>query len=249
MDERSTPGERRQPFRDAGGDGAIVFDPRRLSQASPELFEPAHYAAEAQPVQGQGGRGAAWFVRGVFGAGVLRRYRRGGWAAYVSDDAYWWRGETEVRSLREFALLQRLRDKGLPVPAPIAAMYLRRGPLYRTAILVERIPDVRSFVDCVQADAAAAPWGAVGAAIGHCHRAGARHADLNAHNVLVDQARKPWLIDWDKGTMESAPGDWCIDVLNRLERSLRKRVAGLREGAIEQGMQTLRKAHALELGA
>lgn len=249
MEDRSTPGERRQPFRDKGGDGVIVFDPQRLSQATPELFDPAHYAAEAQTVQGQGGRGAAWFVRGVFGAGVLRRYRRGGWAAYLSQDAYWWRGESEVRSLREFALLQRLRGAGLPVSSPIAAMYRRHGPLYRAAILVERIPDVRSFADCVRSEAAAAPWGAVGAAIAHCHRAGARHADLNAHNLLIDRERKPWLIDWDKGTVESGPGAWCAGVLDRLERSLRKRVTGLREGVLEQGMRTLRKAHALELGA
>lgn len=248
MEDRSTPGERRQPFRDAGGDGAIVFDPRRLSQATPELFDPVHYAAEAQPVQGQGGRGAAWFVRGVFGAGVLRRYRRGGWAAYLSQDAYWWRGESEARSIREYALLQRLRGAGLPVPSPIAAMYRRRGPVYRAAILVERIPDVRSFADCVQSDGDAAPWGAVGAAIGHCHRAGARHADLNAHNLLIDQLRKPWLIDWDKGRMESGPGPWCAEVLDRLERSLRKRIVGSGVNAIEQGMRKLRKAHSLELG-
>lgn len=249
MEDRSTPGERRQPFRDEGGHGAIVFDPQRLSQAAPALFDPAHYAAEARPVQGQGGRGAAWFVRGVFGAGVLRRYRRGGWAAYLSRDAYWWRGEPEVRSLAEYALLRRLRSAGLPVPAPIAAMYRRHGPLYRAAILVERIPEVRSFADSVQTDAASAPWGAVGAAIGHCHRAGAHHADLNAHNVLIDRERKPWLIDWDKGTMENGAGEWCAAVIDRLERSLRKRVTGLREGVLDQGMSTLRKAHALELGA
>lgn len=248
MEEKSTPGERRQPFRDDGGDGTIVFDPQRLSQANVQLFDPAHYADEAQPVQGQGGRGAAWFVRGVFGAGVLRRYRRGGWAAYLSQDAYWWHGEAQARSLAEFSLLRRLRSAGLPVPAPIAAMYRRRGPFYRAAILVERIPDVRSFADSVQSEAAAAPWGAVGAAIGHCHRHGARHADLNAHNVLIDRERRPWLIDWDKGVIEGSPGEWCAAVLDRLERSLRKRVTGLRAGTIEQGMRTLRKAHALELG-
>ena len=69
--------ERQQSFRGPRGEGAIVFDPTRVPQATPDLLEPAWWGDAAVPVA-SGGRGAAWFVRGAFGDGVLRRYRRGG---------------------------------------------------------------------------------------------------------------------------------------------------------------------------
>ena len=101
MDALTASGSR-QSFRDAGGQGTIVFDPARLGQATPALFDPGSYGARAHAVQDKGGRGAAWFVQGEFGDGVLRHYRRGGWMAHASKDAYWWRGERRVRSLHEF---------------------------------------------------------------------------------------------------------------------------------------------------
>jgi len=233
----------RQPFRDERGPGAIVFDPARLRQATPDLFDPAMYGDQAVPVTGEGGRGSAWFVRGAFGDAVLRLYRRGGWMANVSERGYFWHGEAKVRSFAEFSLLKSLHAAGLPVPAPIAADY-RRGLLrYRAAILIARIPGVASFARRVREDGIDAPWAATGAAIARVHRHGARHADLNAHNILVDAAGAPWLIDWDKGRLEAGPGAWCDAVLDRLERSLRKLCHDLPAERITQGMQVLRQAH------
>jgi 3-deoxy-D-manno-octulosonic acid kinase len=239
--------EHTQAFRDAGGEGSIVFDPARLRQASPSLFDPGAYGADARPVSGRGGRGAAWFVDGDFGAGVLRHYRRGGWAARASKDGYLWQGRARVRSLREFTLLRFLRAAGLPVPAPIAAWYLRRGWQYRAAIIVERIPGSISLVEAV--NAGEAPWTAVGAAIARCHRHRAHHADLNANNILLDRGREPWLIDWDRGCIEPSIGAWTQRVLDRLQRSLLKECVTVPAARLEEGMAALRAAHARELAS
>ena len=237
----------RQPFRDAGGQGAIVFDPARLSQADPILFEPGSYGDSARMVQGQGGRGSAWFVRGEFGAAVLRHYRRGGWMARISDDAFLWQGEAHVRSLSEFDLLVELTRAGRPVPAPIAAIYHRALGRYSAAILVTRISAVGNFAARVSESPAAAPWSAAGKAIAECHRARAHHADLNAHNLLVDGAGQVYLIDWDKGRIEPAVGEWCRRSLDRLERSLRKHCPEIDAADIAAGMSELRGRHDLEL--
>jgi 3-deoxy-D-manno-octulosonic acid kinase len=239
----------RQPFRDERGPGAIVFDPARLRQATPDLLDPAGYDAQAQLIAGDGGRGAAWFVHGPFGDGVLRQYRRGGWMASLSKDRYVWRGESHVRSIVEYSVLGDLRSLGLPVPAPIAAAYWRGAFSYSAAILIERLAGVRSFAGFVSADADTAPWAAVGATIARFHRLGARHSDLNAHNVLVDKDAQVWLIDWDKGRRVGGPGAWCDAVLDRLERSLRKVCAGLPDAEISQGMGWLRQAHQRGLSA
>jgi 3-deoxy-D-manno-octulosonic acid kinase len=240
-------GDQEQAFRDAGGEGSIVFDAGRVRQASPALFDPHAYGTGARPVRGAGGRGAAWFVDGEFGAGVLRHYRRGGWAARASKDGYLWQGKARVRSLMEFQMLRRLRAFGLPVPAPIAAWYLRRGWRYRAALLVERIPGASSLVEAV--NAGDAPWAAVGAAIARCHRHHAHHVDLNANNIVLDRERQPWLIDWDRGRIESAPGAWMQRVLDRLQRSLLKECATVPAARLVEGMAALRAAHDRELAA
>jgi 3-deoxy-D-manno-octulosonic acid kinase len=224
MDTGSAAAERQQPFRDARGNGAIVFDPMRLQQASAELLDPAAWGAAAEPVA-TGGRGAAWFVRGPFGDAVLRRYRRGGLAARFSGDRYVWRGEARARSVAEFRLLARLRALGLPVPAPLLAGWWREGFAYRAAILVERIAGARPLSSWLAGDVDAAPWEAVGTTIAAFHRHGVDHADLNADNVLVDRDGRPWLIDFDRGR-ERGAGSWRRRNLARLRRSLAKLAAG-----------------------
>ena len=239
----------RQPFREANGQGTIVFDPTLLQQAGPELFDPGAYGRSAQPVIGSGGRGSAWFVNGEFGAGVLRHYRRGGWMSALSQSSYQWRGEARVRSLLEFELIGRLRELSLPVPAAIAAGYWRRGMHYRAAIITQRVHQARSFADSVLAQGSNAAWTTVGAVLGRSHRAGAHHADLNAHNILLDAGDNAWLIDWDKGRLEKKPGAWVKVVLARLERSLRKICVGRSPVELAAGMQALRSAHDLEMAA
>ena len=74
METQAADIERLQPFRDAHGQGEIVFDPTRLRQADRSLFDPGHYGADAKVIGGQGGRGSAWFVRGEFHTTTLEEW-------------------------------------------------------------------------------------------------------------------------------------------------------------------------------
>jgi 3-deoxy-D-manno-octulosonic acid kinase len=234
-------------FRDARGQGGIVFDPARLRQADWSVFDPATYAS-AEPVDGEGGRGSAWFVQSDCGPAVLKRYRRGGWMAAFNRDAYLWLGRDHVRSLREFELLRRMHGSGLPVPAPIAAGWLRVGLCYRATLLTRRLAGMESLVASVRRLGRDAPWAAVGAIIARFHASGLRHADLNAHNVLVD-GEEVFVIDWDKATTEPGAGAWCNAVLARLARSLRKQLPDVPKATLDDGLQRLRAAHAAGLRA
>lgn len=198
----------------------MLSDASRLADSGPEVFNPAHYGDGARLVDA-GGRQAAWFVQGLGWQGVLRRYRRGGMIARVSRDAYLWNGEDRTRSFREYRLLAAMRAQGLAVPAPLAAAYWRQGPIYRAAIVVERIPGVQPL-----AHALAEPlWGAVAEAIVRMHRAGVWHADLNAFNILIGGDGLVWLIDFDRGTQSVLSERQRQGNLDRLRRSLVK-VAG-----------------------
>jgi tRNA A-37 threonylcarbamoyl transferase component Bud32 len=65
------------------------------------------------------------------------------------------------------------------------------------------------------------PWEAIGACIRRFHEQGVYHADLNAHNILLDAQDRPHLIDFDRGQLRPS-GDWQRRNLARLRRSLLK---------------------------
>ena len=116
MDLSTTAPNCRVPIHQQGEQAAIVFDTRLWQQADSVFFDPAHYGEGATPVSGKGGRGAAWFVHGPFGNAVLRHYRRGGWAAKISNSRYFWRDEASVRSIHEFRFMQSLCEKNSKTP-------------------------------------------------------------------------------------------------------------------------------------
>ena len=234
--------------RDGNGEVGIVFDPMHLRQADWDTFDPARYPG-ATAVDGEGGRGAAWFIDGEAGPAVIKRYRRGGAVARLSSDAYLWLGERQVRSVREYALLRTMRELDLPVPLPLAAGWLRQGLRYRCCLMTQRLGGVDSFVDVVATRGAGAPWAAVGATIARFHARGLRHADLNAHNLLLGPGDAVHVIDWDKGRVELAGGRWPERVLDRLERSLRKQLPQLHPDVLADGMARLRAAHMKGLAA
>ncbi|MGY1425323.1 3-deoxy-D-manno-octulosonic acid kinase [Lysobacter sp. A289] len=230
------------PFHEDGGYGAILFDITRVRQAQPEWFIPAAWEGQARPVD-SGGRGGAWFVDAPFGPAVLRRYLRGGMVAKLSRDRYVWQGAARTRSFAEFRLSRAMIDKGVPVPSPIAAMYRREGALYRCAILIERIPNVRSLADRVLVAGSDAPWEEAGRLIARAHRAGLDHADLNAHNLMFDPAGRGWVIDLDRSQIMIPATRWRERNLARLKRSLLK-LRGPREVvAVERDFVRLRDAY------
>lgn len=198
--------------------GAMCYDPERVRLPDPSIFDPDNPLLQADAVQ-VGGRQSAWFVSGGFGEAVLRHYRRGGLVARVSRDRYVWAGAGATRSFAEFRILRYLHDLGLAVPAPLAAAYWKSGLTYRAAILIERIAQVRTL-----AQALAQPQ-TVARAIFDMHEAGVWHADLNAFNILLDDAGRVWLIDFDRARRRKLHAKLRQANLLRLRRSLNK-VAG-----------------------
>ncbi|HZF98384.1 MAG TPA: 3-deoxy-D-manno-octulosonic acid kinase [Pseudoxanthomonas sp.] len=210
------------PFRAGRGTGGILFDLEQLKQAEPDFFLPSHWGGRARRVD-SGGRGGAWFVDAPFGPALLRLYLRGGLAARFSRDLYLWQGADRTRSFAEFRLTRTLLSRGLPVPSPIAASYVRvEGLRYRAAILLQRLPDVRSLADRAQIAGRDAPWEESGRLVARFHRTGLDHADLNAHNLLFDSQGQGWLIDFDRGQLRRPAAVWREANLSRLWRSLRK---------------------------
>jgi 3-deoxy-D-manno-octulosonic acid kinase len=202
--------------------GAMLYDASLAGNAEPEWFDPYWWAARASVHHSSEGRGAALFIDAPERPLVLRHYRRGGFVARLSRDRYWWRREDATRSFAEWLLLYHMRRAGLPVPAPIAARYLRRGVTYSADLITERIEGTHSLAGYLHEEPLPLEgWIAIGRCLRRFHLAGVCHADLNAHNVLIGPQRRIWLIDFDRGRLRR-PGFWCDSNLVRLRRSIEK---------------------------
>src|SRR5690606_8578199 len=240
------PTETLTPFR-AGrcrpGSGSIPSDQTPLPPSDPGWVDRTACGPRAAPAWA-GSRSAAERRDGTsHGPCVLRHYLRGGMAATISRDRHLWRGVDRVRSFAEFRLLRELGRRGLPVPHPIAASYVREGPTYRAAILMERLVGVRSLADLAATDPAAVPWEDAGRLVARFHREGLDHADLNAHNILYDEAGTGWLIDFDRSRMHIPETAWRERNLARLLRSLLKVRGGRDEAAVREDFARLRAGY------
>jgi 3-deoxy-D-manno-octulosonic acid kinase len=211
----------------ATGDGAIVFDTAAAARAGGERFDPAwfdpeHWRARGLATEHGGGRGGVLRVRVGDDEWVLRHYHRGGMVARVLGDRYLWNGAERTRGFAEFHLLAELARRGLAVPDPIGARYRRSGVHYRADLITRYIAPAQTLAERLRAGALdPATAERVGAGIAEFHVAGAYHADLNAHNVLLD-SRRVWLVDFDRGALRVPAKSWQLANLARLRRSLVK---------------------------
>jgi 3-deoxy-D-manno-octulosonic acid kinase len=209
----------------------MLSDPACLGNlprnAEEMLFDPEYWRGRGELKEVSGGRGSAWFITSGARQWVLRHFRRGGFIARWWRDCYVWTGEQRVRAFAEWRLLAVLSQRGLPVPRPVAARYRRRGLTYRCDLITQRIANAEPLSAVLARDALAgdalaeARWRAVGAAVASLHRAGVDHADLNAHNILLDPEGRVSIVDFDRGRLRG-PGTWAARNLQRLQRSLLK---------------------------
>lgn len=193
------------------------------------VFDPHWFEAEGQGgTTFRGGRGNVVRLQTAVGDLVLRHYLRGGLPRHLVRRHYLWTGAERTRAFREFRLLQRLAAAGLRVPEAVAARYWRTGPVYRAALLTSLVPAARTLLERLEQ----APGQATrllersAEAVAALHAQGVWHADLNATNLLFDGDDAVWLIDFDRareGVHERAA---LAGNLDRLRRSLRKRLAG-----------------------
>ncbi len=210
-----------------------------------DLFDHSAWV-HTQPVAT--GRGANWFVDSDSGHFVLRHFRRGGAVAWLLGNKYWFAGEDATRSIAEFRLLKKLHDLDLPVPEPVAAGYCKQGPWYTAQLLTRRIPGAHNWSDgLIKTPQNNQHWANVGRTVARLHSARVDHADLNAHNILIDGAAQVFIIDFDKGLERgSMDGGWRQANLARLKRSLYKILPNNRM-LVDEGWPQLLQAYENEL--
>lgn len=201
-----------------------AYNREMLSDFSPDVFNPAYWECNGAEKCTESGRGSIgrFSVNGQ--ACVLRHYRRGGLIKHFSNDAFLNIRCFSCRAEKESSLLLSLGALGLPVPEPLAFRVRYSGLLCKMDIVLKEIPQSENLVDILKREGIdAATWKKIGKVLRQFHDANVYHADLNAHNILLDKKNKVWLVDFDKSGVIKHSG-WCWKARNiaRLKRSLQK---------------------------
>jgi len=205
------------------GTSRIVYDSALVNPVDESLFDPDAWPDALVAPEYSGGRGKTLFISKGEHDWVLRHYHRGGLVGRWLNDTYFWVGDSQTRPFREWLLLERLVEMGLPVPRPVAGCFVRRGAVYTADLITVRIPSTVPFshrwiAGALEPDA----WRRVGELVGRFHGSRVYHADLNAHNIQIDDHDDLFLLDFDRGRIMPGAGAWMERNLDRLRRSLQK---------------------------
>ncbi len=107
---------------------------------------------------------------------------------------------------------------------------VRRGLLYRASLVTHKL-DAETLAerlgDVAQRSLTEGVWAAIGDTLARLHHQGIFHADLNAHNIMLDANGVVSVIDFDRARLRQLPAGnptsgWCLANIDRLERSLAK---------------------------
>ena len=199
-------------LRERGGIGWVRADVAAVGLAP--------FWAPLQPFPGARGRGGVGLLQVGSHELVVRPYRRGGAFGRLLRDRY----SGPKRAQRELDVLEALRQEGVPVVVPVAAVAQRSGAFWRLRLCTERQHDALPL----PAFLAAHPMlrrrtaDAVGTVVRLAFAAGLRHPDLHLDNVLCcpsgDKVRAV-LVDLDRASLGPALPERARDgMLVRMQR-------------------------------
>ena len=204
------------------------YNPNACEKFSITMFSSQFWQQQNAIVGSAQGRGTTWFIAPQAYSKqaeqwVLRHYYRGGLIGKFIKDSYFFQQWHKTRAAKEFTLLVKLHQLALPAPQAIAYKIERSGLTYRADILTKRIEHAKDLVAILSENTIDdALWQNIGKTIRQFHQKGIYHHDLNAHNILIDDNNKVWLIDFDQGEQRAVQQQWQQANLQRLLRSFIK---------------------------
>lgn len=187
-------------------------------------FSAAHWEHKPGFRYMSGGRGGSCLIDIDGEHAILRQYHRGGYIGRWLSNQYLWLGKSMTRPWREWQVLLRARQAGLPAPEPIAACIWHFGLFYHASLIIHYFDDTEMLTQRLAREVLPKQkWRDLGILIRRMHGEGIRHADLTSDNVLIDSQERFYLVDFDKARIMPRLDDWQWRPLYRFQRSVLKR--------------------------
>lgn len=181
------------------------------------------YAARQPSARLMHGRGATYAVtlpQGSFRVVVRHNHRGGLFAPLIRD-----RFLSPTRAPHELEVSLALAKLGVPTPDIVAyVLYPPGGVFQRSDVCSREIAGSRDLARVLTQEGEPERMAALLATaqlVASLARAGARHHDLNAKNVLIN-GEVAYVLDVDRVILGGQPDAVLVANLNRLSRSLRK---------------------------
>ncbi|UCH23415.1 MAG: hypothetical protein JSU83_09545 [Deltaproteobacteria bacterium] len=170
-----------------------------------------------------GGRSAVTVTQ-ITGIGpvVVKYYTRGGFIRHLVKSKYIRWGN--IRSQAEFGLLQKVRNLGINAPKPVVYAY-QGGLIYKAWLVTEEIKQHQTLaqLSLTDPDQAYLLMRKVATQISMLIHNKIIHVDLHPGNVLVDNTKDVFLIDFDKAHICRLKKNKLRDkYLNRWKRAVIK---------------------------
>ena len=207
------------------------------------------YAARQPEARQMSGRGTAWSIL-LPRTGmriVVRHNRHGGLFASLTGDRFF----APTRAPQELAISLALAQLAVPTPEVVAfALYPPGGIFQHADVATREIAGGRDLADILRGEEGrAAALQATANLVARLSRAGVRHHDLNAKNVLIASDRA-YILDVDRVELGEEPQRALDGNLARLTRSLRKWRDQFGASVTEDEIRGLEAAsrHAVEYG-
>jgi 3-deoxy-D-manno-octulosonic acid kinase len=221
--------------------------------AAGTLYDFARRQPDAETLMG---RQPAYAIPTPAGDGrmVVRHNRHGGLLATLTGDRFL----SPTRAPSELQASAQLLAAGVPTPQILAYVVYRTGPWARSDVatrMVDAASDLAARLAAADPDARQHDLDLTATLVAQISRAGARHHDLNAKNVLIGEGGaaaaaggrgQALVLDVDRVTC------WTPEValahnLRRLDRSLRKRRERFGEAVTDEEIAALARAAAERL--
>jgi 3-deoxy-D-manno-octulosonic acid kinase len=152
----------------------------------------------------------------------LKHYIRGGFAAKISYDKYFFDSIASTRSVKEYNFLNNLFSKELPVPKPAALQVIINKFTYTADLITCKIENVGTLHDFIMNSKMNSNlWGALESTLEKFYNENVYHSDLNSKNVLIDKNNNFHLVDFDNSYFFYEKKLFLKSIM-RLERSLFK---------------------------
>jgi len=221
------------------GNAYILYDASIIAEPSLQLFD-RDYHTKQQARQNKSdlsekgagvGRAKVVYFSLENRSLVLKHYYRGGAVSSLIKDRYLGLNIENSRAFREWRLLKKMSQLGLPVPQAIAAHVEKSLISYRADLITEEIKNAKTLADILcEKNIDAEQWKKIGACIKSFHQHNVHHSDLNARNILLAGASpenppetgEVYLIDFDNSGFRVDFRTWKMANLARLKRSLLK---------------------------